>query len=107
MTTVLRETPCAGCASDKRIDGEPPVWFCTEHYFGEHECDLVIGLRDLDEMACSWAKDLATLVRHVPRDERIELAERIADAFSTTIQNLGGLMDQDVFMAMAGGDSCP
>ena len=57
---------------------------------------------DLALLAQSWAYSLANQCRHVPRASLQELAECVADAISGAFFDIGGELDRDVFLELAG-----
>ena len=102
MNDLISIDVCADCPDHKCIRDEPPYWVCAKTPYGDHECNTMLATWELTDFATEIAPIIAGEMRHVPRDERRQLAESIAESIADAVDALGAVFDSDVFLAMAG-----
>lgn len=65
-------------------------------------CPKCLAEMQLADFARSVAKLLAESIRHVPAKSRSELAEYVRDGIDNALHDIGGRINGDTFMALAG-----
>lgn len=93
MTTVSSIVAQWPCENDES---------CTAVLTCSNLCDLGKAAIQLSDFARQTAANLATQCRHVPDKSRRELAAYIADGLDNALYDIGGRLDINVFMHLAG-----
>ena len=97
---LIASDPCQ-CCDDTRTESDTGYHYCAQTPAGDRECDRYLAVRELEEAATLTAQGLAK-ARHVPAEDRREMASGICSYYDNAVFAMGGEFDSDAFLARCG-----